>query len=153
MRLVRLWDRPAAKINFYPIFVRLTPILSVFRMGVGAKPTSHSKQESDRMTEERPFRSAIKVVTRNYGISNDPSNAANTYAVASYAPSDVRILMLDEPRLVTSGAATFLVGIPETTYNGVTYALYPDTDMNPGTLKDAVIWINCADIISVIEEG
>ena len=104
------------------------------------------------MTEDRPFQSAVKVITRHYGISNDPGNAGGTYAVASYAPSDLRILMLRDPRLVTNGSATFLVGIPETTYNGVTYALYPDTDMDPRTLKDAVIWINSADIVAMIEE-
>lgn len=105
------------------------------------------------MTEERLFRSVIKVVTRNYGISNDPVVAGNTYAVASFAPKDARILLLRDSRLVTSGSLTFLVGTPETTYGGVTYPMHPDTDMNPRTMPLAEVWINSRDVIAVIEES
>lgn len=105
------------------------------------------------MTEERPFRSTIKVVTRSYGISNDPSHAGATYAVAALAPKEARILLLSNPRLVSSGSVSFLVGTPETTFGGVSYPVYPDTDMDPRTLSDAEVWINCQDVITVIEEA
>ena len=104
------------------------------------------------MTEERPFRSKVKVVTRNYGVSNDPAVAGNTYAVAGHAPTDARILMLEDPRLVTSGAATFLVGVPETKYYTVIYPLQPDADMDTQTIARAEVWINTTDIITLIEE-
>ena len=104
------------------------------------------------MTEDRPFQSSVKVVCRSYGVSNDPAVAGTTYAVASHAPTDARILMLEDPRLITSGAATFLVGVPETKYYTVSYDLNPDTDMDTQTNRGAEVWINTADIIALIEE-
>lgn len=105
------------------------------------------------MTEERLFRSVIKVVTKSYGISNDPAAAHGTYAVANYAPKEACILLLRDSRFVTTGNLTFLVGIPETNYGGVTYPMYPDTDMNPRTMPDAEVWLNSRDVIAIIEES
>jgi hypothetical protein len=105
------------------------------------------------MTEERLFNSTIKVVTRSYGISNDPSVAGGNYAVDGFAPRDAKIFLLSRSRFVTSGGATFLVGLPEVNWAGVVYPMVPDSDMDAATLPTTEIWINARDIISIVEEA
>jgi len=65
------------------------------------------------MTEDRPFHSDIKVVTRSYGVSNDPAHAGRTCAVASYAPQEAKILMPSDPRFVSVGSADIITVIEE----------------------------------------
>jgi hypothetical protein len=104
------------------------------------------------MNEERVFNSVIKVVTRSYGLSNDPAIAANKYAVDGFAPGEAFIILLRRSRFVTVGTATFLVGMPEAHYGGVVYPVAPDTDMDAGTVEEAELWINERDIISIVED-
>ena len=105
------------------------------------------------MTEERPFNSTIKVTTRSYGFSNDPAVAGRNYAVDGFATPDARVLLLKESRFVTTGNATFLVGLPEARFAGVAYAMVPDADMDPATLPTTEVWINTRDIINIVEEA
>jgi hypothetical protein len=105
------------------------------------------------MTEERLFESTIKVVTRHYGISNDPAAAGGNYAVDAFAPQDARIFLLSRSRFVTTGATTFLVGLPEVNWRGVVYPVLADADMDASTFQTTEIWINSRDIISIVEEA
>lgn len=105
------------------------------------------------MTEERLFSSTIKVTTRSYGFSNDPAVAGRNYAVDGFATADARIFLLKKSRFVTTGNATFLVGLPEARWAGVVYAMVPDADMDPATLPTTEVWINTRDIINIVEEA
>jgi hypothetical protein len=104
------------------------------------------------MNEDTVFDSTVKVITRNYGVSNDPVTAGQNYQADDLAPTDARIFLLSNSRFVTSGSATFLVGTPELYWAGAVYPIAADTDMDPSTIQVAEVWINTRDIITIVEE-
>lgn len=100
------------------------------------------------MIEETPFDGQVKVITRGYGMPNDDPNAG----ADGMAPSTARALLLDSPRFVTSGSATFLVGKPFVGWGGSQFEVLADADMDPNSLDRPEVWISTGEIISVIEE-
>jgi hypothetical protein len=100
--------------------------------------------------EEAPFLSVIKVVTRHYGLSNDPADAGRAGPVDSGAPAAARVLLLNLARFVTVGNATFLVGSPEVTWPGLKPTAGAD---NGGQLLEASeVWVPVHEVISIVEE-
>lgn len=104
------------------------------------------------MNEEVVFDSVIKVVTHNFGVSNDPEEAGESYQVDFLAPDDAYLILLDDTRFVTIGEATFLVGMPVLSFGGVMYSVLHDADMVGETAELSEIWISTHDIISIVEE-
>ena len=102
------------------------------------------------MIEEAPFGSHVKVMTHHHGISNDP--AASTFVTDPSAPKSARMLLLQNPRFITSGSATFLVGRPAVGWGGGQFEVEVDTDMSDDGFEEAEVWISAGEIISIIDE-
>lgn len=105
------------------------------------------------MNVEHVFGSTVKVVTRSYGVSNDPAEAGSAYVTDALAGSDARVLLLENSRFASIGNVTFLVGRPAFSWNGIEYPFLVDTDMADDEDADAEVWIATTDIISVVEEA
>ena len=104
------------------------------------------------MDEVQAYGSVVKVVTKNFGMSNDPADAGDSYQVDFFAPADAHLILLEDSRYITIGNATFLVGMPVFKFNGVLYNVLHDADMDDETLESSQVWINTEDNISVVEE-
>lgn len=104
------------------------------------------------MEEETPFESIIKVVTRRYGLSNDPVAAGVSEPTDSGAPATARVLLLNLPRFVTVGGATFLVGSPEVAWRGLQFLAGAGEESGGQALRAAEVWIPVHEIISIVEE-
>jgi len=100
------------------------------------------------MIEETPFNGQVKVITRGYGMPNNDPNAG----ADGMAPSTARALLLDSPRFVTSGSATFLVGKPWVGWGGSQFQVLADTDMDPNSFDPPEVWISAGEIITIVEE-
>ena len=105
------------------------------------------------MNVEHVFGSTVKVVTRSYGISNDPAVAGSAYVTDALAGTGARVLLLENSRFASIGNVTFLVGRPAFSWMGTEYPFMADTDMADGEDAAAEVWIATTDIISVVEEA
>ena len=62
------------------------------------------------------------------------------------------MLLLQNPRFITSGSATFLVGRPAVGWGGGQFEVEVDTDMSDDGFEEAEVWISAGEIISIIDE-
>ena len=102
------------------------------------------------MIEEAPFHGHIKLITHHYGISNDP--AASDFVTDPWAPKSARMLLLQNPRFITSGSATFFVGRPVVGWGGAQFEVGVDTDMSDDGDEEAEVWISVGEVIAIVEE-
>lgn len=105
------------------------------------------------MNVEHVFGSTVKVVTRSYGVSNDPAVAGSAYVTEALAGAGARLLLLENSRFATIGNVTFLIGRPAFSWMGTEYPFLADTDMADNEEAAAEVWIATHDIISVVEEA
>lgn len=104
------------------------------------------------MTQENAFTGIARVVTKFYGILNDPENNDENFQQDPYASKEVRSIMISDSRFFTSGNGTFLVGSPQIPYGGVLYAGGFDTNMIKDEEYSEQIWIPVQEIICIIPQ-
>ena len=104
------------------------------------------------MTVEPAFSGTVRVVTKSYGILNDSDNGSLEIVIDKLTSQENRSIVLSQTEFVTSGNATFLVGIPQAPWNGILYQQGLDNNLIEDDNWSHRIYLPIQEIIGVIAE-
>ena len=106
------------------------------------------------MEEEILFNGYVRVMTKDFGLSNNANDPTLSYEKEAMASNDSRILIMSNTKLVTAGNTSFLKGKVHVGYNTILYEFHFDVDMIPqeGEQLASEVWIPFHQIISIIPE-